>query len=84
MPRFYFHLVNDIASVPDEEGQDLANREAACDQARRTVAEVIGQELSAGRDTVHLAIQINDEAGISVANIKAVANVVVSENPLIP
>ncbi len=83
MPRFFFHLVNDSTSVTDEEGQELVNREAACLEARRTIGEVIAQEVVAGRNIVHLSIMIDDQAGARVANVKAVANVVVSENPLI-
>ena len=83
MPRFFFHLVNDTSSVMDEEGQDLANREAACAVARRTIGEVISQDLAAGRNAVHLAIMIDDEAGVRVVNVKAVANVVIAENPLL-
>jgi len=83
MPRFFFHIVNDTSSVMDEEGQDLANREAACAVARRTIGEVISQDLAAGRNAVHLAIMIDDEAGVRVVNVKAVANVVIAENPLL-
>ena len=83
MPRFFFHIVNDTSSVMDEEGQDLANREAACVVARRTIGEVISQEVAAGRNAVHLAIMIDDEAGVRVVNVKAVANVVIAENPLL-
>ena len=84
MPRFFFHMVNDTYSVLDEEGQDLANSEEANVVARRTIGEVIAQEVTAGHNVVHLAIMIDDQAGVRVANIKAVANVVIAENPLIP
>ncbi|GAA0296755.1 hypothetical protein GCM10009087_03160 [Sphingomonas oligophenolica] len=84
MCRYFFHLVNDSSSIPDKEGQELANREAACAVARRTAGELIAHEVGAGRDIVHLTIMIDDEAGARVANLKAVANVVVSENPLVP
>jgi len=83
MPRFFFHLVNDTSSVMDEEGQELASREAACAIARRTIGEVIAQDVAAGRNAVHLAIMIDDEAGDRVFDVKAVATVVVAEDPLI-
>lgn len=81
MPRFFFHIVNDTSSTPDEEGQELANREAAWAEARRTIGAVIADEVTAGRNLVHLAIQITDEAGISLADVRAIANVVFAEKP---
>ena len=36
MPRFYFHLVNDI-DAPDHEGRELPDLEAAREIARRNV-----------------------------------------------
>ena len=84
MARFFLHMVNDTISVTDEEGQELANREAAYLAARRTIGEVMAQEVTDGRDTVHLAIMIDDEAGVRVATVKAVASVVIAENPSSP
>lgn len=84
MARFFLHMMNDTTSVTDEEGQELANLAAACLVARRTIGEVLAQEVTAGCDNVHLAIMIDDEAGVRVATVKAVANVVVAENLLIP
>ena len=84
MPRFFFHMVNDTYSVLDEEGQDVADSEAACVVARRTIGEMIAQEVTAGSNLVHLAIMIDDQAGVRIANVKAVANIVIAEGPLSP
>jgi hypothetical protein len=52
--------------------------------ARRTIGDVIAQEVTAGRNMVHLAIMIDDQAGVRIANVKAVANIVIAEGPLSP
>jgi hypothetical protein len=61
VPRYYFHLHND-ADVPDEEGIELPDLEAArahgvrC--ARFTFAEVVKDE---GHVVLHHRIDIEDE-----------------------
>jgi hypothetical protein len=63
VPRFYFHLHNDV-DVPDDEGVELADLEAArvhavrC--ARFTFAEVAKDE---GRVVLHHRIDIEDGGG---------------------
>ena len=81
--RYFFHVENDLSSLRDEEGVVLADRVAACVEARRTIGAVIAEEIGAGHNAVHLAIMVDDETGIRVADIKAVATVVITENPLI-
>ena len=60
MPRFYFHLYNDM-DVPDEEGQDLPDLSAAqafaLEQARALVAAMATEE---GRIALHHRIDIED------------------------
>ena len=60
MPRFYFHLYNDM-DVPDEEGQDLPDLSAAqafaLEQARALVAAMATEE---GRIVLHHCIEIED------------------------
>jgi hypothetical protein len=81
MPRFFFHLVNDTRSIPDEEGIDLPNLEAACLEARRTIGAIVGDELASDGDSIHLSIMIEDESGVRVANIEAVTQLVISMSP---
>ena len=63
MPRFYFHLHNDV-DVPDDEGVELpdlaAARAHAVRCARVTFAEVAKDE---GRVVLHHRIDIEDEGG---------------------
>lgn len=61
MPRFYFHLRDDM-DVPDEEGKELPNaaaaRACALDFARFELSEMVKRE---GRITLHHRIDIEDE-----------------------
>jgi hypothetical protein len=69
VPRFYFHLYNDI-NVPDEEGVDLPDLDAARAQAVRdarvTFAEMAKDE---GRVVLHHRIDIEDEQGAVLATV---------------
>ena len=70
MPRYYFHLLNDI-DAPDEEGVELPNLEAALKYARSnalfTAAEVI-------KDGGHLVrshrIEIEDAQGTVLGTVR--------------
>ena len=61
VPRFYFHLINDM-DVPDNEGEDLpdlADAQAfALRQARAMIAAMI---LDEGRIVLHHRIDIEDD-----------------------
>lgn len=81
MPRFFFHVLNDAAFMADEEGQELQNVEAACNEARRAIGEIIAHEVAAELNTVHLSVLVDDETGTRVANIKAVTHIVFSVSP---
>jgi len=61
MPRFYFHLLNDM-DVPDNEGQDLADvqaaRSCALELARFEASEMVKRN---GRIVLWHRIDIEDE-----------------------
>ena len=63
MARFYFHLHDDV-DVPDNEGRELpdleAARECATREARNCLAETIKEK---GRLVLHRHIDIVDERG---------------------
>jgi nitrous oxidase accessory protein NosD len=63
MPRFYFHLLNDI-DAPDDEGVELPDMEAArahaVRQARVTFAETAKDQ---GKVVLHHRIDIENEEG---------------------
>lgn len=63
VPRYYFHVFNAV-EVSDDEGQPFADLAAAKVQARETAAELICEELKAGR-RIHPdhRIEVVDEKG---------------------
>ena len=70
VPRFYFHLHNDM-DVVDEEGVELPDLEAARShavrQARVTFAETARD---AGHVVLHHRIDVEDEQGTVLATVK--------------
>jgi len=69
VPRFYFHLYNDV-EVPDDEGLELPDLEAARAHAVRcarvTFAEVAKDE---GRVVLHHRIDIENEERSVLATV---------------
>jgi hypothetical protein len=70
MPRFHFHLRNDL-DVPDEEGVELphleAARQEALSQARDLVGELVKEQ---GRIVLSHGIDIEDERGVVLATVR--------------
>lgn len=63
MPRFYFHLLNDV-DAPDEEGKEFPDLETAREHARINVRFTAGEALKEqGRLVLSHRIQIEDGAG---------------------
>ena len=69
MPRFYFHLRNDV-DAPDDEGVELANLEGAkahaVQQARFSFGETAKEQ---GRVVLSHRIDIEDEQGVVMATV---------------
>jgi hypothetical protein len=70
MPRFFFHLHNDL-EVLDAEGNEFPSAEAARRQAERE-ARVMASEaiLSKGRLVLSHSIEVTDESGGQVAVVR--------------
>lgn len=63
MPRFYFHLYNDM-DVPDDEGEDLPDLAAARAYADRQIRALAGEMAKQeGRIPLWHRIDIEDEQG---------------------
>jgi hypothetical protein len=60
---------------------ELLNLTAACAEARKTLGDIMGEEIASGKSPVHLTIMIDDHEGTRAANINAVANVVSAISP---
>jgi hypothetical protein len=63
VPRFYFHLLNDV-DAPDEEGKEFPDLEAAREHARRNIRFTAAESLKEqGRVVLSHRIQIEDGGG---------------------
>jgi hypothetical protein len=74
LPRFYFHILSDGLTIPDDEGMELPNLLAA--QAEG-VASARDLALSADRDghgKESRSVQIADAAGLVVDTVPVLGN----------
>jgi len=79
MPRYFFHLLNDVAEVPDEEGRECETVADALVDARRSIGEIIAEEVAYGKNDVHITVTITDARGIAIATLAAVTVVKISK-----
>lgn len=75
MPHFHTHVCFEDEFARDEEGQQFADLEKACERARQSARRMISQMIGAGRNAVDLRYVIHDEEGLHLATIRAGARV---------
>lgn len=68
MPRFFFHLYDDRVSI-DEEGLNLPDEAAARDTALSCAREMACAEVLKGHLRLDHRIEVEDEAGRTVATL---------------
>jgi hypothetical protein len=68
VPRFYFHLFNDIRSI-DPEGIELPNAEAALERAKAEARHMAAQSVAKGHLILDHHIDVVDEAGGAVGTV---------------
>ena len=68
MPRFFFHLHNG-EDVPDREGMDLPDREAAHGEAIRNARSIMAEEIMEGNLPLRDVIEVVDESGVAVMTV---------------
>lgn len=68
MPRFFFHLRNDL-SVDDEEGVDLADLASARSHAIANIRELACEAVRSGELVLGHKIEVADESGSRVLTI---------------
>ena len=68
MPRYFFHLYNDVVAE-DEEGQDLPDLAAAREYALRNIRDLMTEEVMKGRLILRHRIEIADEQGKRVLTV---------------
>ncbi|HEU0098972.1 MAG TPA: hypothetical protein VFQ67_09380 [Allosphingosinicella sp.] len=62
MPRFFFHVVDDVV-IRDDEGIELSDAEAARSAALAGARAMICDQVKTGRIALHHRIDVEDEAG---------------------
>ena len=74
MPRYFFHVREGSVLSRDEEGQELADAEAARAEAVSSAREILGETLLHGGSLNHRTIEIADETGhvVDVVNSRDV------------
>ena len=68
MPRFFFHLYDDVISR-DEEGVELPDEKAAYANAVTSAREMACAEVKEGHLTLHHRIEVEDERGNLVVTV---------------
>ncbi|HEX8660647.1 MAG TPA: hypothetical protein VF686_02185 [Brevundimonas sp.] len=68
MPKFYFHLINQV-SARDHEGRELADLDEATAAARADILSILGDDARRGRLDLRGRIDIADETGAIVRTV---------------
>ena len=63
MPRYFFDLSLEGGRVPDPEGSDLADADAAWEAARRLAADLLGADLGRPVNWMGGLVVVRDERG---------------------
>ena len=69
MPRYFFHLFNDI-DARDHEGLELADVEAAIEQGRINARAMAAQAVCDGKLNLNHRVVVQDETGSIVQTIR--------------
>jgi hypothetical protein len=69
MPRYFFHLHNDIEAT-DEEGMELSDLEAARTEAIRSGRELVAEAVRNGQVNLSHWIEIQDESGTQLLAVR--------------
>ena len=69
MPRFFFHVYDDLVAL-DQEGHELPTVEEAREWAIRAVRELAANEVKKGHLGLTHRIEVADERGGEVATIR--------------
>ena len=64
MSQTFFHLRDGVDTLPDPEGTELPNLEAARACAMRNAYSIMAEDTSKGRLNLNYCIEISDEGGI--------------------
>jgi hypothetical protein len=68
VPRYYFHLHNDVEAW-DEEGRELPDLDSATAEGMRAARDLVAESARQGRITLSHWIEIGDAQGARLAAI---------------
>jgi len=68
MPRFYFHVYNDVVAI-DEEGLELPDLEAAREQAMDSARELVCESIHKGHLNLDHRIEVEDDTHENVLTL---------------
>lgn len=63
MPRYFFYLKGSDTHVPDPDGADFANADAAWEAARRTAQTLMQMEVETDAEWLTCRFEVVDESG---------------------
>lgn len=69
MPRFYFHLFNDITAI-DEEGAELPSEARARQRAEVNAREMAAESVRRGHLVLSHRIDVGNELGHTIATVR--------------
>lgn len=81
MPRYFFHVVLENERVPDPDGQELPDPDAAWEAARRTAVTLMDTPVERPVNWLTCRFEVQDEAGEIVLEFPF-AEAVESKGPL--
>jgi len=79
MAVYKFHVMNDTFYTVDEVGKELPGLDSARAHAQRIAADIIHDELSQGRDHIHLSIVVENACGHRVASFRSTTSIELGE-----
>ena len=63
MARYFFHILDRGHRIPDEEGSDWPNLEAAKNEARASARDLAAQAIQRGESPSTICVEIHDPVG---------------------
>ena len=63
MPRYYFHIKNEVETIRDLEGQELHGLDAVREEATESAREMMSEKVRRGHGPDGRAFVVTDEQG---------------------
>ena len=70
MPKFHFNIRDDRGLMPDDEGMELGDLEAARNEALESARELLADAIRAHKDVDNMQIEIANEDGEVIQTLR--------------